>query len=106
MAILQSIKYQLLILKNCDTDPMQWERRSGHKRQLDINATEKWRKHPSPKHRNIPDVRIIKSKCNKADINNTENSNSKKQISAQHKSKSRCKTHLALPVRCKNQSAT
>jgi len=83
MAILESIMYQLLILKNCDTYPMQWERRSGHKGLLDINATEKWRKHPSPKHRNIPDIRTIKDKCNKAD-NNKENSNSKKQTSAQH----------------------
>jgi hypothetical protein len=44
---------------------MQWERTSGHKGLLDINATEKQRKHPSPKHRNIPDIRTIKNKCNK-----------------------------------------
>jgi len=63
---------------------MQWERRSGHKGLLDINAIEKWGKHLSPKHRNIPDIRTIKHKCNKADINNKENSNSKKQTLAQH----------------------
>jgi len=63
---------------------MQWERRSGYKGLLDINATEKWRKHPSPKRRNIPDIRTIKNKRNKRDINNKENSNSKKQTSAQH----------------------
>jgi len=63
---------------------MQWERRSGHKGLLDINATEKCRKHPIPKHMKIPDIRTNKNKCNKADINNKENCNSKKQTSAQH----------------------
>jgi hypothetical protein len=62
---------------------MQWERRSGHKRLLDLNTTEKWREHTSPKYRNIPDIRTIKNKCNKAD-NIKENSNSKKQTSEQH----------------------
>jgi hypothetical protein len=44
MAILGSIKYQLLILynvnyiQNCDIDPMKWERRSEHKGLLDINT--------------------------------------------------------------------
>ena len=84
MAILESIQYQLLILKHWDTEPMQWEKRSEHKGLLDINTTEKWRKHTSPKHRNIPDIKTIKNKCNKADINIKENSNSKKQTSAQH----------------------
>jgi len=84
MTTLESIKYQLLSLKNCDTDPIQWERRSGHKGLLYINTTEKWRKHPRPKHRNISDIRTIKNKCNKADINNKENSNSKKQTTAKH----------------------
>jgi hypothetical protein len=62
MAILESIKYQLLSLKNCDTDPMQWKRRSGHKGLLDINAT------------------LQKIGGNIQD----QNSNSKKQTMAQH----------------------
>jgi hypothetical protein len=50
---------------------------AGHKGLLDTNSIEKWRKHPSPKHRNIPDIRNIKNKCNKEDTINKENSNSK-----------------------------
>jgi hypothetical protein len=47
MAILESIKYQLLIkykvnyIQYCDTDPMKWENRSGHKGLLDINTIKK-----------------------------------------------------------------